>query len=668
MRASTRSQTEEARARLESWAALGEACRMATAEQITILPSGVWTVHTRHQIARQSHVLGSDVLADLIDAVRMVGDVRAFSDWVFSAVPGSLGATVVGERAPRVPGDWMDVGAADALRAHVERGACGLIVCPPGATGASALAWLAQLYDSEQIVFVSSLPAPDDLGPRVLHAYPPDSEGARHRLARLLRRAPVVLWDGVGHPSDARDAFGYAGATCRWMTLAASDAVEGLEAFAGLRGGMPTRWLDVILALEHGPKLTHMLSRVGEGWREERQDGISCLELVEDLFPSIIEQRTVAADWSGAPGIVAPSGRRGMAELRSTVADPIMEVDTAPRHAVPARAASSLQEIFEDSDAEVSVHHAPKRERDRETQPHEAVKPGQVAPERPQHDTSPVASLADLVEQLDQESSPSLPALSSLRDDSPATHEMVDDVVEEDDDEGQILDELVAEIASGPVDPYSLDPDEFLAPHEATIPSAGHESLLPRHVFISEEEEDDEVTGLVDVSSLREEDARARADEIRDSGEIDLQSILAANRSLGGMRAPEIGDAVTSNVPSKEFESVLAKFGVDMEDAPKVPPFVPEGVEPANPHEPTAIVSLTGSGELSWGEDENTTTHSREDSIRVAAPPLGDDEFDLDEGAPPPGSSAPSSSTSVRLSALSLKLKALRAQRRDQDD
>jgi hypothetical protein len=661
MRASTRSQTEEARARLEAWAALGEACRVATAEQITILPSGVWTVHTRAQIVRQSHVLGSDVLADLIESVRLAGDVRAFSDWVFAAVPGSLGPTIVGERAPRVPGDWMDVGAADALRAHVERDACGLIVCPPGATGASALAWLAQLYDAEQIVLVSSLPAPDDLGPRVLHAYPPDTEGARHRLARLLRRAPVVLWDGVDHPSDARAAFGHAGATRRWMTLAASDPVEGLEAFAGLRDGMPTRWLDVILALDHGPRLTHMLSRAGEGWREERQNGISCLELVEELFPSIAAQRTVAADWSGAPGIVPPKGRRGMASLRSTVADPIMEVDTAPSHAVSARAASSLQEIFEDSDAEVRVQHAPERE----TRPNEAVEPAQAQPHRDTEEDAPVSSLADLVEQLDQESSPSIPALSSLRDDSPPTQELAG-ADEEDGDEGQILDELVAEIASGPVDPYSLDPDEFLAPHEATIPSAGHESMLPPHVLA--DDPPDEVTNLIDVSSLREEDARTRADELRDSGEIDLESILAANRALDGMREPEQGDAVTSNVPSKEFESVLAKFGVDMDEAPSTPPSAPDGVEPALPHEPTSIVPLPGSEELSWGEDENTTTHSREGSIRVAAPPLDDDEFDLDEGAPPANDGAPSSSTSVRLSALSLKLKALRAQRRDQED
>ena len=65
MTASTRSQNDDARARLESWAALGEACREASSEQITVTPAGVWTVHTRRQIARQPHVPDAEVLSGL---------------------------------------------------------------------------------------------------------------------------------------------------------------------------------------------------------------------------------------------------------------------------------------------------------------------------------------------------------------------------------------------------------------------------------------------------------------------------------------------------------------------------------------------------------------------------------------------------------------------------
>lgn len=574
--------------------------------EVTILQDGAPYAHGTPLPQAQAQRVAS--------AIGRHGDV--YGAWRVHRLEGRLGPTLFFVRGPARHPSVEPV--LDTIQRRVSEHDNILIL---GAPGQGQLEVATALARARGATLVSEpAPALDALG-GVPHLYPAPGPGLRP----ALLHARAVVWHDLVHLKELAIALGAAGARGRCWTLNAHGTTSGLMTFSGWMRAVPDFSLDAIVVLARDPRaqviIEHLLTRDATGaWTEHLHQDPSLATLAEEVFgdqapspaPSAPRMESLTRTIEESPILLTTTTQDLSAEevLQQQELREASEPPPETRPEQPAlgqmipeeapertRASSTLQEIFEDSDAHQI--HFPDTSQEPEPEPSIFAPKSQIivkprARIEPQHDTDmelPVSpQLANLVAELDEDSDELDPLdlqLSGSRADPPTQEFLTDELSE----------------------PVVDDP---LAEHEDST-----QALLLGEVF---------------------ED-------------------IAATTS--GTQ-----DAITTNVPSKEIDDVLSQLSEPIIDAPPEPlpiPQPPEDLVDPEAAEPTMITTIPthfpepapaltpaptpAPAELSWGDDEVTTQRSAHD----IEPP------DVDEA---------SSSTSMQLSTLSLKLKALREKRR----
>ncbi|MEM1349686.1 MAG: hypothetical protein AAGI01_14085, partial [Myxococcota bacterium] len=266
------------------------ACLEETVERITIEPSGRWSITRSGRMVMQESMIDIGVLRRFVSEVQSRAQATVMRAWSFGTLAGGGGSIVVGERLLRPRIAALPGAALDELHRLVAEGANACILGPPGAGKRDFLAWMTRLFPEEQIMLVSELPPGEALGPRVVHAYPPEHEVERRAMSRVLRHAEVVLWDRAIDASDVSIAITHAGARRRWFTMDADELRGGLEALRRSLAEVDAHGLGAVLVVvpaDEGPALSHIILRDGDRWLEKRWTQTSAVAIVEDLFPIV---------------------------------------------------------------------------------------------------------------------------------------------------------------------------------------------------------------------------------------------------------------------------------------------------------------------------------------------------------------------------------------------
>ena len=344
------------------------ACQDPDIDQITILLNGRWTVRKLGQLRRQQGALKETDLSALRRALSRQGQgVAAMVGWHFRQHASGQGWLIVAERMPEPTQELLSVPAQHALRQAVEQGLNGLILGPPGTRKAHLLAWLAQQYAQDQIIFVSDLPPATSLGPRVIHLYPPQDRAQARSFSRFLSQCDAVLWDRVLHPYDLQDCMSHAGATRRWVTFDAQVPEQGLVAFARQWNLQPWGELDMVVITATPPPSTPTIAALCQ---RQRGRWVACVEQPERYVEQVsrafasprgVEPAGAAASGPSASGAATPQQRLASSPL-DVLRPPSSPAAPDDGHAAalrvtglhdPRRLASS-EEIFEDSEGSLT--------------------------------------------------------------------------------------------------------------------------------------------------------------------------------------------------------------------------------------------------------------------------------------------------------------------------
>ena len=268
---------------------LGEALSQEdNLEHVMVLPTGRWTTQQNGRVRRRTNVLDSEAVEQLATWLAAHPGASLHGTWLMEVLEGVAGPLIAIERRPTAADNLGDSSIRDALKPHITRGENGIILGPVRAKKLDLLCWIAQQFIQEQILLISDRAPTKELGPRVVHLYPPRSGEALARMARLLRRCDAVLWDEVTSAEQLRTALGYPGARRRWVTMDCATPRAGLDALARRSADMASSDLGAVLfAQQEDGQLSHLFKKAAGQWQETTSSSHSLLSLVQKhLAPS----------------------------------------------------------------------------------------------------------------------------------------------------------------------------------------------------------------------------------------------------------------------------------------------------------------------------------------------------------------------------------------------
>lgn len=351
---------------------LEEALSEGDVDHLMLLPTGRWTARQQGVARRRTSVLDEPALLALATWVDDHPGARLDGTWLFDVIPGVRGLLVTAERCPTPIDDIASPVLMDALKKQITRGENGVILGPVRAPKLELLCWIAQQFIQEQIILISDRPPTAQLGPRVVHLYPPRTPEELARTRRLLRRCDAVLWDEVENSEMLRVALGHPGAKRRWFTMDAATTRAGFEALGRrLEEMAPGDLSSIMLADSRSGKLSHLLRRVGGSWQEVTEEANSMLPALEahletrfavrnryEEYRSTVEVQEIRFESDDPPHEDEPEdidikefkprhGEGGLDGISELLSEAEEQVEEQPSHAL---AASSIDELLEDSE------------------------------------------------------------------------------------------------------------------------------------------------------------------------------------------------------------------------------------------------------------------------------------------------------------------------------
>ena len=696
--------------------ALEQALEDVASDCIMITPDGRWMTQSQTGTKAHTHALDDEALARLnacILGLSQPPPVALFnSEWELSTLQGARGATLVFERTRRPHLDIESQRVRNLLVQSIARGDNGVLIGQNDTQLFDALGWIATQLDSRQLALVSTRRLPDDLAARVVQFDPPSTPGQRAQLIRLLQRMDAVLIDEARDADTVQLALGYPGARNRWMMISAASPRAGLEALQKRTRDIPARDIGALVfmaELSAPGRITHLLRRTSGAWDEATEQGTSLLPLIDIYIPSAQARpdhdfRATLEAQEFIPEITGEIPQDSNPDLYLAAHDlhglnNSEELDALEQ---PTDVPAAL-ELESDPDAtadSLSIDYINALDDSRETAPNAAAISDDelVAP--------------GLEDYEDPDDSPFIDILDS----SPATQEFY--VTEPEDDDPIIVESLPDDDAPEqlPEEPWTKtqeyegqrgdtsSPGEAVAArieertyadfsvdqHMEAIRDSTPAEEMDQYAELKRIEQqlrstepNDEPTIIHDEPILTSASDDAITSNVSDGELSEVLAVLSEIENEEGLELSEAHLIGVDEIPSDELDVGLedlyepheAGMTTNEYDRPQknpnqsyapMPPEAPAGLTPpAEADEPTQITDFmldSGAGPttpetpaLAWGDDEQTTTRAR--SLEPDESSSG-----LHQQDPPP---SPSSSTSVKLNALSQRLKALR-QRRQQ--
>jgi hypothetical protein len=583
----------------------------------------------------------------------------------------------------------------------MRRGARAVIFGAPWSMHDQLLSWAAAHHHADHPLYVAdALPQGLDAD-RVLHVYPPADGAARGRLARLLDGAPAVFWARVEGVDALRVALGPAGAQSRWISVNALDPVEATASLLDLCHAAHLPAPDLLAFVERGAAGAPIITR---------------LQLLE------AGQRTTIYSASPEQPVAAPEAPQPIAaaqlqepaappanSLRTSAEIALRELGVSPGEAAYQPAASTINELFEDSEsdaalvresgeltaqaalmAQAAIHIEELSDPDATSE----LRPLSMSDAAPRFET-PLFGTRQIARAA---SDPSMPALMTpapkaaptpppaapieeLLDDDPATRELYDLDLDDVDPPPPPRSEPVIDVPPAAASRIRDTLDE--APpliHSAVMLHVSDDAALARvsgEDFVLEEYLQQRATREADASERVEQEALKIASLV-DLGELDdavtgnvpgklLQQLMP--QLGGGHGASLLPEATASEQPALDaIEELDDLYELDL------PPARMESVRMESlGTEPSLRVfqsipqsdvlamtspSLNTPGELAWNEDEDTHHKLLDEELASTDP----------HKRTLPAEAAAVEDTQSRRSALSQRLRALSQQRQSRSE
>jgi hypothetical protein len=314
------------------------------AERCVLRPSGAWFVQRRGQLQRQSEPLPAAQLAALIEALRALPHPALARGWRITWLDGAGGGLVSLERAAPAKAHTWDGEAAGLLLQAMRRGVRAAILGAPWSMHDDLLAWAASRHHAAHIFYVADvLPAALD-AERVLHLYPPADPDAQRQLTQLLDGAPAVFWARVDSLDALRSALGAHGAQSRWFTIHALDQAAALDALLNRceREQLPAPTMIVhVEANAGGAPAIQRIQLMEDGLWQDIYDAATHSEPISEPLPE--------------PQPTPATSAAQMSALRTSAEIALRELGLSPGEGAYQPAASTINELFEDSDSEASA-------------------------------------------------------------------------------------------------------------------------------------------------------------------------------------------------------------------------------------------------------------------------------------------------------------------------
>lgn len=694
--------------------ALTRALEDANSDCIMITPDGRWMTQT--QVGTKAHTssLDEDALARLNDhllTLALTTPAALFnSEWELSTLQGARGATLVFERTRRPRTDIESQRVRHLLTQSIARGDNGVLIGQNDTQLFDALGWIASQLDTAQVALVSTRRLPDELASRVVQFDPPSTPSQRARLIRLLQRMDAVLIDEARDADTVQLALGYPGARNRWMMLSAASPRAGLEALQKRTRDIPARDLSalVFMADLNSPgRITHLIRRTSGSWDEATEQGTSLLPLIDIYIPSARARpdhdlRATLEAQEFTPEIIGELPQESNPDLYLAAHD-LHGLHNSEELDAIEQQADAPTELAPESDPDatidsLSIDYINALDDSSMTGPEvstlsddELVAPGLQDYEDPDED-SPLIDVLDA---------------------SPATQEFYVAEHEDEDDDPIIVDSRPDDLPESlPEEPWTKTQEYENRASDASRSDEAIAARIDEHTFAdfsvdqhmeairdsapAEEvnqyaelkrieqqlrapEPHDEPTIIHDDPILTDPDEDAITSNVSDDELSEVLAVLSEIENEEGLELSEAHLLKVDEIASEELDVDLddlyephdAGMTTNEYDRPRpaqnnapTPPEAPAGLTPpVETDEPTqvtdfALESSVGAmasetPALTWGDDEQTATHTRA---------IGPDESSSEHQQHEP---PPSSSTSVKLNALSQRLKALR-QRRQQ--
>lgn len=684
---------------IEAMPALRAAWGDPSAERCVLLPGGGWLVQRRGQLQRQPDPLPARAAGALLQTLSAQHSIVSHG-WRIDWADGDGGGVAWMERAPDAQAQAWDSEACNLLLQAMRRGVRAVIFGAPWSTHDQLLSWAAAHHHAEHPLYVAdALPQGLDAA-RVLHLYPPADGAARGRIARLLDGAPAVFWARVEGVDALRVALGPAGAQSRWISVNALDPVEAASSLLSACHDAHLPAPDLLAFVERGAAGAPIITRLQLLEAGQRTTIYSAAPEQPAPPQPIAAPQPVAAPQLQEPAPPPANSLRTSAELA------LRELGVSPGEAAYQPAASTINELFEDSEsdaalvresgeltaqaalmAQAAIHIEEPSDPDA-TSELRPLSMSDVAPrfETPLFGTRQIARAA---------SDPSMPALMTpastsvlaptprpaeviedLLDDDPATRELYDMDLDDVDPPAPPRSEPVIDVppaaASRIRDTLDEAPPLIQSSARLQIPDDAALARVSGEDFVLEEYLQQRATREADASERVEQEALKIASLV-DLGELD--------------------DAVTGNVPGKLLQQLMPQLGgghgasllpeataseqpaldaiEELDDlyALELPPARMEsvGTEPSlrvfqsiPQSDVLAMTSpnLNTPGALAWNEDEDTHHKVLDDELASTDP----------HKRTLPAEAAAVEDTQSRRSALSQRLRALSQQRQSRSE
>lgn len=318
------------------------------AERCVLRPSGAWFVQRRGQLQRQSEPLPAAQIAALIEALRALPHPALARGWRVAWLDGAGGGLVSLERVAPAKAHAWDGEAAGLLLQAMRRGVRAAILGAPWSMHDDLLTWAASRHHAAHIFYVADvLPAALD-AERVLHLYPPADPDALRQAALLLDGAPAVFWTRVDSLDALRCALGAHGAQSRWITIHALDQAAALDALLTRceREQLPTPTMIVYVEANAAgaPAIQRIQLREDALWKDIYDASSHSEPSSEPLSEPIPEPQPLPTTSSAQ-----------ISALRTSAEFALRELGITPGEGAYQPAASTINELFEDSDSEVNA-------------------------------------------------------------------------------------------------------------------------------------------------------------------------------------------------------------------------------------------------------------------------------------------------------------------------
>lgn len=264
---------------------------------------GLWQCDRTGTLKATDPPLSADVSRALVQAVRRHGPSCCHGGWWIQLVDSFPRDTVVLQRRP-VPGRGVSNHTLELLQARLQAGCCGMIFGPSRSGRATLLVSLLKFFDVDFAAYIGDIPPMIPQQQRLMVLPVPTDDRQRHRLAPIIERAPVVLFDTPVTAADVRLLFSGGNPTGRWLTADISSPRPDQEFLQPLE-----RLLDTRIGVQGTPansvRVHHFSMCDADGWHplldggQPHQSPAGTDETTTTIDPSSHEMATAPRSISG---------------------------------------------------------------------------------------------------------------------------------------------------------------------------------------------------------------------------------------------------------------------------------------------------------------------------------------------------------------------------------